>query len=116
MLTQRAISKQEHRLLREIKEVRADLRSMNNRRVRDLGDIVDQANDAMEFATRAALRGLRQRQLVQLERAWDRLCIGLYGICEFCGQEIALARLEAVPYATLCMHCQRQAEQSQHHH
>ena len=116
MLTQRAISKQEHRLLREINQVRADLQSMSNRSMGDLGDIVDQANDAMELATRAALRRLRQRELVQLERAWDRLCTGLYGICESCEQEIAFARLEAVPYATLCVHCQRQTEQSQHHH
>jgi DksA/TraR C4-type zinc finger protein len=32
--------------------------------------------------------------------------------CEDCGDEIASRRLRAMPRATLCLHCQRTAEQA----
>jgi DnaK suppressor protein len=35
---------------------------------------------------------------------------GAYGRCERCGDVIDFARLKAVPQASLCMSCQRQAE------
>jgi DnaK suppressor protein len=36
--------------------------------------------------------------------------IGEYGICQDCGADIALARLEIVPMTALCMPCQRLSE------
>ena len=35
---------------------------------------------------------------------------GTYGECEGCGERIPLARLNALPYATSCIECQRAAE------
>ncbi len=35
---------------------------------------------------------------------------GQYGICDGCGTSIPMARLNALPYATLCIKCQREAE------
>lgn len=35
---------------------------------------------------------------------------GGYGICEHCGKEIGSDRLEAIPYTTLCVDCQRLTE------
>ena len=35
---------------------------------------------------------------------------GTYGECEICGNKIPLARLNALPYATSCIECQRAAE------
>jgi DnaK suppressor protein len=35
---------------------------------------------------------------------------GQYGICEACACSIPLTRLNALPYATLCIKCQREAE------
>jgi RNA polymerase-binding transcription factor DksA len=32
--------------------------------------------------------------------------------CEDCGDEIGVRRLRAMPRATLCLHCQRDAEQA----
>jgi DnaK suppressor protein len=37
---------------------------------------------------------------------------GTYGQCEVCGGRIPLARLEALPYATMCIACQRELERS----
>ena len=35
---------------------------------------------------------------------------GSYGVCEGCSGAIPIARLNALPYATLCIECQRAAE------
>lgn len=39
------------------------------------------------------------------ERALAKIAEGSYGICENCGQQIAPARLEAMPEARLCINC-----------
>ncbi len=43
--------------------------------------------------------------LRKIERALARIDEGEYGICEICGSAIPVARLEARPYATLCVTC-----------
>ncbi len=43
--------------------------------------------------------------LRKIERALARIDEGEYGICEICGSAIPVARLEALPYATLCVTC-----------
>lgn len=48
--------------------------------------------------------------LRQIEEAERRLEAGTYGACAHCGCEIARERLEAVPWATLCIDCQREQE------
>ena len=35
---------------------------------------------------------------------------GVYGRCEFCGEKIAEARLNALPYTNTCIDCQRENE------
>src|SRR6059058_2078947 len=55
----------------------------------------------------AALRTAARRALAEVDAALGRLAIGEYGICQSCGGDIALARLEIVPMAALCMDCQR---------
>ena len=45
-----------------------------------------------------------------IENALERMRQGQYGVCEGCGIAIPLARLNALPYATSCIECQRAAE------
>ena len=48
------------------------------------------------------------RDLIQkIDRALKRIDDGTYGICERCAKPIAEARLEALPYAELCIECKR---------
>jgi DnaK suppressor protein len=37
---------------------------------------------------------------------------GSFGICQRCDEEIALKRLRAIPWATYCLSCQAEAEES----
>ena len=50
------------------------------------------------------------RELNQVNEALARLERGEYGLCESCGNPIGEARLEALPYATLCIDCAEQSE------
>jgi len=43
--------------------------------------------------------------LRKVEHALDRIEQGGYGTCELCGATIPEARLEVLPYATLCVSC-----------
>lgn len=48
----------------------------------------------------------RERKLVsKIEEAIARIDDGSYGICEDCGEEIGLKRLEARPVTMLCIDC-----------
>lgn len=48
--------------------------------------------------------------LRQIERALDKIEEGTYGICDISGEEIPLARLEAVPYAAMTVKSQEKFE------
>jgi RNA polymerase-binding protein DksA len=48
--------------------------------------------------------------LAQIDAALKRIEDGTYGTCAGCGREIARERLEAYPWASLCIDCKRKAE------
>ena len=52
------------------------------------------------------------RRLVEVNRALERLTREPegYGRCRSCGTDIAYARMEALPYAELCIDCKREEE------
>ncbi len=43
--------------------------------------------------------------LAKVEEALGRIDEGTYGICDVCGEAIPVARLEALPYAKMCVTC-----------
>jgi DnaK suppressor protein len=66
----------------------------------DYGDRAT-ANAAKDDLLREA--GRDSEELWQIEAAFARMAEGLYGICEQCGREIPVSRLDAVPSGTLCV-------------
>ena len=50
--------------------------------------------------------------LGEIDAALKRIDDGTYGRCANCGAEIPAARLEAYPWASLCIGCKREAERS----
>lgn len=57
-----------------------------------------------------AVKDLAVDRYHQVLDALKRLQGGSYGMCDECGQPIGIARLEIVPEATLCVHCQMHKE------
>jgi DnaK suppressor protein len=56
----------------------------------------------------SVVRALRSN-LLDVQRALEKMDKGTYGICERCGREIAVERLEALPWAVLCIDCKQGA-------
>jgi RNA polymerase-binding protein DksA len=48
--------------------------------------------------------------LAEIDAALRRIEDGTYGTCTNCGKQIPEERLEALPWATLCIDCQRDQE------
>ena len=76
----------------------------------DTGDSADQAFDAGTGEVSSQLAQLESRELNQIERALARLRQGSYGTCEGCQKKIPVARLNALPFSTTCITCQREVE------
>lgn len=78
------------------------------------GDLLDLALDSSQGELNSQLMEAESRELAQIERAIERMEDGTYGLCEVTGKPIPLARLQALPYATLCIEAQRALEKRGH--
>lgn len=85
-----------------------DLAHLNQAKA--MGDVADAAFESTGEEIASQMAELEARELAQIERALQRLKNGTYGICEGCGGKIPIARLDALPYSTLCIKCQRESE------
>ena len=74
------------------------------------GDVVDAALDSVQDEISSQLAEVESRELARIEYALESMRNGHYGICEGCTSTIPMARLNALPYATYCINCQREAE------
>lgn len=74
------------------------------------GDVVDAALDAAQDEISSKLAEVESRELASIEMALEKIKTGSYGNCEICNGKIPLARLQALPYATTCIECQRATE------
>jgi DnaK suppressor protein len=74
------------------------------------GDVADAAFDSSGEELASTLAELEAKELAQVERAIGRLKSGSYGKCEVCSTKIPVARLNALPFSTVCVKCQRDLE------
>ncbi|HEU4356551.1 MAG TPA: TraR/DksA family transcriptional regulator [Actinomycetota bacterium] len=62
-------------------------------------------NQAIERITQVDAAKKLDAKLRDVERALAKLDEGTYGVCDSCGEPIGTERLEAIPWATLCVRC-----------
>ena len=73
-------------------------------------NFADSAHSTAERARMlSVMKALRANQR-WVNRALTKMDLGTYGVCERCGNEIPLERLEALPWAILCVDCARKGE------
>ncbi len=89
-----------------------DLSLLKELREQSGGDVIDAALDSAQDEISSQLAEVESRELGHIEYALEKMRNGEYGVCEGCETKIPLARLQALPYATLCIQCQREAEKS----
>jgi len=76
-------------------------------------DLGDQATAEIDRNFMLRLKGREQKLLKKIEEALDRIDHGVFGICDKCGQEINVRRLEARPVTTMCIECKTLQEEEE---
>ena len=71
------------------------------------GDLADQASGNNEVHIQLKLKQTDAKILQAIEEALYRMEKGVYGICRDCGEPIAHARLEAIPWTRVCITCKQ---------
>jgi DnaK suppressor protein len=69
------------------------------------GDMADQAEGTNEVHIHLKLKQTDAKILQAIEEALERIDKGTYGICRDCGEPIARARLDAIPWTRVCIGC-----------
>jgi RNA polymerase-binding protein DksA len=72
--------------------------------------MADVATDTFDRELDYSLEENSEQMLHAIDEALGRIAAGTYGICANCGRQIAEERLEAIPYARLCIDCKRREE------
>ena len=76
-------------------------------------DMGDQASAEVDRNFMLRLREREQRLLKKIEAAIEKIETRTFGICEVCGQEIEIKRLEARPVTTMCIICKTEQEEEE---
>ena len=99
-------AKLQARLEARLKELGAEVEKLEGEAMQPLDpDWSEQANQLEEIDVAEGLEQVRTDEARDIRAALQRLRDGSYGVCAKCGGEIAEARLEALPTATLCIKC-----------
>lgn len=74
--------------------------------------MADEGTDAMEREKKFMLASQEGERLYKIDEALRRMYRNEdeYGICQDCGDRIARERLDAIPYAGLCIDCKEKEE------
>jgi RNA polymerase-binding protein DksA len=73
-------------------------------------DEVDIAADDIDRRMLEALGAAEMKRVKLIDNAIARIKTGKYGLCVKCGKRIPQDRLEAIPYALLCVDCKTEEE------
>jgi len=108
---QQMLMRKRQEILKEIEEsLGQSLTEDQQRRLESARDIGDQALMDLDRELGISLMEMRNRRRQAIDEALTRVNEGTYGICAECGVEISERRLEAVPFAKLCVECQSKEE------
>ena len=77
---------------------------------KDPKDLADMAAEDIDRKTLEALEAQELSRLNKIDSALIRIKNGKYGICMSCSEKIPRERLEAIPYALLCIKCKSSEE------
>jgi DnaK suppressor protein len=76
-------------------------------------DLGDQATAEIDRNFMLRLRGRERKLLKKIDDAIERIDQGVFGICDKCGDEIDIRRLEARPVTNMCIECKTQQEEEE---
>lgn len=98
-------------LIQEIKhQLGQSVTEEQSRRLEAAMDSGDQALVDLDREMGISLQEMRNRERQLIDDALFSLEEGTYGVCAECGGEISEKRLEALPFARLCVDCKSKRE------
>lgn len=103
-LLRSALDSEQERLLKELELLEQRI-NHERREGSPFGKREEEAVESTELEKRLAMERRVKHQLSEVERAIEKFDDGSYGTCDRCGKKIGKERLEALPWATLCMEC-----------
>jgi len=74
--------------------------------------LADHASAMLDREVDATLEENAEEIVREIDAALARIDAGTYGSCAVCGKAIPEGRLDAIPYATLCVEDKRAAERA----
>ncbi len=78
-----------------------------------LSEIGDQASAEIDRNFLLKLKERERKLLKKIDKAIEKIENNVYGICESCGEEIDLKRLEARPVTDMCIACKTEQEEEE---
>jgi len=79
-------------------------------------DPTDRASAESDRSFELRIRDRERKLLSKIKSAIERIDNNDFGICDSCGDEISLERLEARPVTTLCIECKTKQENHEKTH
>ncbi|HEU4528367.1 MAG TPA: TraR/DksA C4-type zinc finger protein [Actinomycetota bacterium] len=104
-----ALEQQRDNLRREIEDQGGDPDSDDAEIDVERG-FADSAHATAERARTLSVMKALRANLRWVDRAITKMDLGTYGTCERCGGPVGIERLEALPWAILCIDCKRKGE------
>ena len=105
--TRQRLSSEYENLIKSINRNRTAAEEIKLENTEDAGDLATISHDRDLLYNLHEGGFERLRFIQEAIKALDR---GQYGECSSCGEEIKEKRLEAVPWATMCIRCQEETE------
>ena len=96
-------------IISDVEQTLTDMTSQNG----NIPDPNDRATMESDRSFELRLRGRERKLLDKIDEAVARIDDGTYGICDDCGEEIRIKRLEARPVAKFCIDCKIKQEQQE---
>jgi len=91
----------ERRIMQRVGSVEVQIQTLNE-------SLLDEMEDVTDAGSEALLLRLEERDRAELDAiasALERIKAGVYGECVLCEEPIPVARLSALPTATMCVDC-----------
>lgn len=100
------LNEQLHDLITKADDTVTDLLTFSD----SSADLVDRASMDLDRNFNLRIRDRESKLIRKIRQALESIEDGSYGICEMCGEDISIARLEARPVTTYCIQCKTKKE------
>lgn len=116
-MTHEEIEKYKEMLLNEKREILQALaegdstaKDLLEKEMQNVGDSADEASLSITQNILNLTNSKNRQTLIAIEAALRRIEESSFGICVNCGKEVSKERLDALPWATMCIKCKNENE------